>query len=117
MYVLLLLCASSVQAEVATSFGAGPDAWTGDLSPITSQEWSRDRAAHLLERAGFGGTPEDVDRLAGMRPEAAVRQLVHYQDVDNHHVPAFDESGVFDPTLDPFPKSRADAVRIARAQG
>ena len=59
-YVLLLLCVSNVQAEVATSFGAGPDAWTGDLSAITSQEWSRDRAAHLLERAGFGGTPEDV---------------------------------------------------------
>ena len=120
MYVLLLLCASSVQAEVATSFGAGPDAWTGDLSPITSQEWSRDRAAHLLERAGFGGTPEDVERLAGITPEAAVRQLVHYQDVqavDNSHLPAFDESGVFDPTLDPFPKSRADAVRIARAHG
>ena len=119
-YVLLLLCASSVQAEEATSFGAGPDAWIGDLSPITSQEWGRDRAAHLLERAGFGGTPEDVERLAGITPEAAVRQLVHYQnvqDVDKSHVPAFDESGVFDPTLDPFPKSRADAVRIARAHG
>ena len=120
MYVLLLLCTSSVQAEEGTSFGAGPDAWTGDLSPITSQEWGRDRAAHLLERAGFGGTPEDVERLAGMSPEAAVRQLVHYQDMqagDKSHLPAFDESGVFDATLDPFPKSRADAVRIARAHG
>lgn len=96
---------------------AGPPAWAGDLTSITAQEWSPDRAAHLLERAGFGGPPQEIDRVAAMTPEAAVRHLVHYQDRDNSHLPAFDESGVFDPTLDPFPKSRADAVRIARVNG
>ncbi len=96
---------------------AGPPAWTGDLTPITPQEWSRDRAAHLLERAGFGGPPQEVAHLAALTPAAAVRHLVHYQDIDNSHVPPFDESGVFDPTLDPFPKSRAEAVRIARVKG
>ncbi len=96
---------------------AGPPSWTGDLTRITAQEWSRDRAAHLLERAGFGGLPQEVDSLAVMTPAAAVRHLIHYQDVDNSHLLPFDESGVFDPTLDPFPRSRADAVRIARVNG
>ena len=63
--------------------GAGPASWTDDLTPITKADWSRNRAAHLLERAGFGGTPEEVDRLAAMTPEAAVRWLVQYQKVDN----------------------------------
>ena len=115
LFAAMILLAGRAQA--AEDLRAGPDAWAGDLTPITAQEWSRDRAAHLLERAGFGGTPQEVNQLAAMTPEAAVRHLVRYQDIDNSHVPAFDESGVFDPTLDPFPKSRADAVRIARANG
>jgi len=28
--------------------------------------WSRDDAAHLLRRAGFGGTPVQIDRLFAM---------------------------------------------------
>src|SRR5262245_61858074 len=45
---------------------AGPDSWAGDLSPIGKADWSDDRAAHLLERAGFGGTPEEIEELAKM---------------------------------------------------
>ena len=36
---------------------AGPPTWQNDLTPITAKDWNRDLAAHLLERAGFGGTP------------------------------------------------------------
>ena len=46
------------------------DTWVGDLSPISAADWNCDRAAHLLERAGFGGTPEDIEALAAMTPEA-----------------------------------------------
>ena len=56
--------------------GAGPIAWVGDLTPISPDEWSYDRAAHLLERAGFGGTPAEVQRLASMTPTEAVDDLV-----------------------------------------
>ncbi len=118
--ILLVLITPTLFAEEVRppkNLRAGPPAWTGDLTPITAQEWSRDRAAHLLERAGFGGPPQEVDQVAALTPAAAVRHLVSYQDIDNSHLAAFDESGVFDPTLDPFPKSRADAVRIARANG
>ncbi len=106
------------EVEAATSrFGPGPSAWEGDLRPIMDDEWNEDWAAHLLERAGFGGTLEEVREMATQSPAEAVAQLVNYQLVGNDSVPEFDESGVFDPTLDPFPKSRAEAVRIARATG
>ncbi len=118
--LLLVLLSTGAWAEPARngkSLRAGPPSWTGDLTPIADTEWSRDRATHLLERAGFGGTPQEIDYLASLSPDAAVRHLVAYHRVDDSHVPAFEESGVFDPSLDPFPKSRIDAVRIARAKG
>lgn len=108
---------ASEAADKKLDLRAGPDSWVGDLTPISATDWSRDRAAHLLERAGFGGTPEEVDRLAAMTPPAAVRWLVEFQKIKNDHLPPFDESGIFDPPVEPFPKSRVDAVRIARANG
>ena len=67
----------------------GPASWRGDLTPITAADWSFDRAKHLLGRAGFSGTPEDVQRLADMTPEQAVRSLVYYDSVSNDHLPEF----------------------------
>ncbi|MGE0826321.1 MAG: DUF1800 family protein [Candidatus Binatia bacterium] len=96
---------------------AGPASWSGDLTPVSPADWSRNRAAHLLERAGFGGTPEEIERLAARTPEQAVRWLVEYQNVENAQLPPFDESGIYDPPVEPFPKSRVDAVRIARENG
>lgn len=96
---------------------AGPASWAENLMPITQADWSRNRAAHLLERAGFGGTPEEIDRLAAMPPEAAVNWLVQYQSFDNAQLPPFDESGIFDPSIEPFPKSREEVTRIAREKG
>src|SRR2546423_13579169 len=39
-------------------------------------DWSRDDAAHLLRRAGFGGTPEQIDRLHALGKTAAVDYLL-----------------------------------------
>jgi hypothetical protein len=97
--------------------GAGPAEWAGDLTPISAQDWGYERAAHLLERAGFGGTPEEIAVLAAMTPEQAVRRLVHYQNVDNGHLAPFDHSGVWDPALDPFPVSRPATTDQAKAKG
>src|SRR5579872_1074805 len=79
----------------ATTSGAGPDSWVGDLSPIAAADWNYDRAAYLLERAGFGGTPEEIQALAAMTPQQAVRYLVRYQDVPEAALPTFHESGIF----------------------
>jgi uncharacterized protein (DUF1800 family) len=97
--------------------GAGPAEWAGDLRPIAASDWSQDRAAHLLERAGFGGTPEEIRALAAMTPEQAVRHLVEYRNVDNSHLQPFDESGVWEPGLDPFPVSRPATTEQAKAKG
>ncbi len=75
--------------------GAGPDSWVNDFSHITASDWNYDRAAHLLERAGFGGTPAEIQALAAMTPEQAVRQLVRYQEVKEADLPPFVETGIY----------------------
>ena len=97
--------------------GAGPASWVNDLTPIPASDWDYDKAAHLIERAGFGATPAEIERLAAMTPEAAVNLLVDFTDIDNSDTPSFDASPIWDAGMDPFPKSRAEAVRIARETG
>lgn len=95
---------------------ASPVAWHDSLEPLPPQEWNHERAAHLLERAGFGGTPVEVSRLAAMSPKQAVRSLVHYQSIPSS-LPPFEDSGAFDSGLDPFPPSRPAATDLAKATG
>ncbi|HXM76620.1 MAG TPA: DUF1800 domain-containing protein, partial [Thermoanaerobaculia bacterium] len=49
---------------------------------MSSINWNRDAAAHLLRRAGFGGTPSEVDALAARGLDGAVSQLVDYGAID-----------------------------------
>ncbi len=88
-----------------------------ELTPIAPSEWNAQKAAHLLSRAGFGGTPEDIARLAAMTPKQAVRSLVYFDKVDNRHLPPFDHSGIHDPGLEPFPDSRPAATDKAKQTG
>jgi uncharacterized protein (DUF1800 family) len=88
-----------------------------ELTPIAASEWNAAKAAHLLSRAGFGGTPEDVARLAAMTPQQAVLSLVRVDQVDNSHLPPFDHSGIHDPGLEPFPESRPAATDRAKQTG
>ncbi len=113
---VLWLAAGVALLEGAGAEGAGPSAWTNDLTPITAADWDASKAAHLIERAGFGATPEEIARLAAMTPQEVVDRLVDYQAVPDHLAP-FDASPIWDPGMDPFPKSRAEAVRIARERG
>ena len=106
----------SIGDTVDTPAAAGPAAWAGDLSPIAVSDWSADRAAHFLERAGFGAPPDEIARVAALTPQQAVDALVDYESVPDHLNP-FDESVIWDPGMDPFPPSRAEAVRLARERG
>jgi uncharacterized protein (DUF1800 family) len=47
-----------------------------------SVNWTRDAAAHLLRRAGFGGTPAEIDSLYARGLEGAVSYLVDYDSID-----------------------------------
>ena len=72
-----------------------PRGWVNDLTPIAAGDWNRTRAAHLLERAGFGGTPAEVDSLAVMTPQQAVDYLVDYEAVEEAKLPRFEPSGIY----------------------
>lgn len=109
----LLLTTSAQAADTC----AGAPEWDGDLTAITKADWNRARAAHLIGRAGFGETPERIAELATRDPVALVRDLVEPQNVVNAHLAPFDESGVFDEGLDPFPPSRPAATELAKEKG
>jgi uncharacterized protein (DUF1800 family) len=109
----VVMCLPPVHAADTDERGA----WQGDLAPIATTQWNYDRAAHLLERAGFGGTPADIERLVALGPEGAVDSLVRFSAADAEALPAFDESGAFDPGLDPFPPSRPAATELAKKTG
>jgi uncharacterized protein (DUF1800 family) len=46
------------------------------MSTLRATAWNEEAAAHLLRRAGFGGTPEDADALAAAGLEGAVERLL-----------------------------------------
>jgi uncharacterized protein (DUF1800 family) len=48
---------------------------------MTTVDWTREAAAHLLRRAGFGGTPPEIDDLHARGLEGAVSRLVDYESV------------------------------------
>ncbi|MBM3998391.1 MAG: DUF1800 domain-containing protein [Planctomycetes bacterium] len=49
------------------------------LKPITAASWDYAKARHLLFRAGFGGTPQEIQTLVAMGPYDAVDLLVEFQ--------------------------------------
>lgn len=100
----------------ALSAQAAPANWSEDLQPIAAADWNRERAAHLLERAGFGGTPAEVARLAAMTPAQAAHSLVRYRQISNP-LPPFEASGAHDEGLEPFATSRPAATDQARETG
>lgn len=70
------------------------------LEPLAASEWSYGHAAHLLERAGFGDTPEVVTRFAQMTPEAAVDLVIYYEQIADD-LPDFQHSGIWDEPMLP----------------
>src|SRR5579863_7275637 len=115
--ILAVAVAIAISPAPLLAQTAGPIAWQNDLTPIGAKDWNRDFAAHLLERAGFGGTPAEIDALAKMTPQQAIARLVRYEGTDVSHLPAFDESGIRDPGLEPFPPSRPAVTDMAKKNG
>jgi len=50
----------------------------GGLAPLDPNQWDRTKARHLLVRAGFGGTPAEVDRLCKLGLYGAVDSLLDF---------------------------------------
>ena len=49
--------------------------------PTSSNPWDHTKAAHLLNRAGFGGKPDEIQRLVRMGFQAALNEIVEYESV------------------------------------
>jgi len=49
------------------------------LRRLQPEKWNYTTAAHLLNRAGFGGTPEQLQRLTDLGSEKAVNFLVDFE--------------------------------------
>src|SRR5580700_11154700 len=109
--------ATAIYPSAALAQTAGPAAWQNDLKPVAPADWNYDFAAHLLERAGFGGTPEEIQALAKLTPAQAVALLVRFEGTDASRLPAYDPSGIHDPGLEPFPPSRPAVTDEAKKTG
>jgi hypothetical protein len=112
--VALAIAAGPAQVSAQT---AGPAAWQNDLTPIAAANWNYDFAAHLLERAGFGGTPAEIEALSKMTPAQAVARLVRFEGTSTANLPPFDPSDIHDPGLEPFPPSRPAVTDMAKEKG
>jgi len=115
--LLAVALAMAASSALMMAQAAGPAAWQNDLTPITAANWNYDFAAHLLERAGFGGTPTEIDALAKMTPAQAVARLVRFQGTDISKLPPFDADDIHDPGLEPFPPSRPAVTDMAKEKG
>ena len=110
-----ILALLTIQSALAQQTGL--QSWQNDLSPVSSTDWNYDRAAHLLERVGFGGTPDQIQALAAMSVADAVASLVYFDPASNDHLAPFDHSEIHDPGLEPFPPSRPATTELARETG
>ena len=115
--ILATLAALALLPASAVAQTAGPAAWKDDLAPIGASDWNYDFAAHLLERAGFGGTPEEIEALAKMSPAQAIARMVRVDPNRTAGLQPFEHSGVHDPGLEPFPPSRPAVTDLAKEKG
>ncbi|NJK93410.1 MAG: DUF1800 domain-containing protein [Blastochloris sp.] len=49
------------------------------LEPLAASDWDRNKAAHLLKRAGFGSTPSELDAWSKLSLQEAVNKLVDWE--------------------------------------
>jgi uncharacterized protein (DUF1800 family) len=66
------------------------------FQPNSSNPWDRTLAAHLLNRAGFGALPEEIDRTFGWGLARTVDYLVDFDKIPDDDLPA--------PEMPPLPE-------------
>ncbi len=105
---------SAMPANAAEPGGPATRSITTSTSMIRKQDFKFDQARHLLWRAGFGGTPNQIQMLVSWGPEKAVDYLlnpdkVKYDDVKND---TFDKDIMRPPSDD----EKRENARAAKAK-
>lgn len=92
----------------------GADRIPSGLVAIRDRDFGYEQARHLLWRAGFGGTPQQIQALASWGPEKSVNFLIGVEDIDFDGAPLemFDEAIMRPPT-----EAERRAYREARNRG
>ena len=54
------------------------------LKPLSKDGWNYESAAHLLNRVGFGGPPDEIARLTDLGHDAALSSLLDYEKIPDH---------------------------------
>ena len=117
LWFVVVGCALGLPGAGQAVAAAAPAEWVDDLRPIDAAQWDAPRAAHLLERAGFGAQPEEVERFRALGLRAAVARLVRPLTVADPAVVPFEPSGIPDAGIDPFPEGRPQATEAAKERG
>jgi len=88
------------------------DRLTASLTPIKRAAFGAAQARHLLWRAGFGGTPQQIELLASWGPERAVDYLLNIDKVEEEPTSAdlFDKN-IMRPQTDEERKAQQAAAR------
>ncbi len=80
LFAVLIPAAIAVTFPSPFVLGVPQAAEAGDpLAASAGARWTQAEAAHLLRRAGFGGTPEQIHHLVRLGRDAAVDSLVDYE--------------------------------------
>ena len=82
---------------------------SSSMAPIKAAAFGYDHARHLLWRAGFGGTPEQIQTLVGWGPEKSVDYLLDVDKIPYEEVKLdqFDKSIIRPPSPEEQAKARA----------
>lgn len=77
-------------------------AMTGSMSPIAPKNFGYEEARHLLWRAGFGGTPVQIQTLASWGPQKAVEYVIDPANApgDRPRADLFDKNIMREPTAE-----------------
>ncbi len=76
------------------------------LQPLDPKQFDQRCALHLLQRAGFGGTPQQAQALADLGVEEAVDYIVDYKKLPDPDPPKVDERQLM-PALPNIPSALA----------
>ena len=83
------------------------------LRPLAEQDFDFWAAHHLLSRAGFGGTPDQIRALSQLGLDKAIDSIVDYE----MHPPIEDPTDFASDIMRPATPEEAEAYRKARQEG